>query len=213
MIIALRLLRLAPLPLLGALGRLRLLGRLEGFSEFLVAEEPRGICPRLLFFKLFGRKPPPPLLRRGLRIYLPPPDVDPIDPSAVARGARIRAARVRGEALVLGDRVNGFAEEAPPAAVGVKAAFDVGSVGWEGDFVRLIRGTETSSSLTTSVSSSCSSLTRGSFCSRPTLRWDSARTSARIRMTSRLSAAGSPAKKESISWAWRSSRGVTRSGE
>ena len=85
MIIALRLLRLAPLPLLGALGRLRLLGRLEGFSEFLIAEEPRGICPRLLVFKLFGRKPPPPLLRRGLRIHLPPPDVDPIDPSAVAR--------------------------------------------------------------------------------------------------------------------------------
>ena len=47
---------------------------------------------------------------------------------------------MRGEALVLGNRVNGFAEEAPPAAVGVKAAFDVGSVGWEGDLVRLIRG-------------------------------------------------------------------------
>ena len=221
MIIALRLLRLAPLSLLGALGRLRLLGRLEGFSEFLVAEKPRGIRPRLLVFKRFGRKPPPPLLGRGLRVYLPPPDVDPVDPSAVARGARFRAARVRGEALVLGNRVDGFAEEAPPAAVGVKAAFDVGSVGWEGDIVRLIRGAclhlnrdlLVLESLTTSASSSCSSLTRGSSCSRPTLRWDSVRTSARIKMTSRLSAAGSPAKKESISWAWRSSRGVTRSGE
>ena len=86
MVIALRLLRLAPLSLLGALGRLRLLGRLEGFSEFLIAEKPRGIRPRLLVFKRFGRKPPPPLLGRGLRVYLPPPDVDPVDPSAVARG-------------------------------------------------------------------------------------------------------------------------------
>ena len=219
MTIALRLLRLAPLSLLGALGRLCLLGRLEGFSEFFIAEKPRGIRPRLLVFKRFGGKPPPPLLGRGLRVYLPPPDVDPVDPSAVARGARLRAARVRGEALVLGNRVNGFTEEAPPAAVGVKAAFDVGPVGWEGDVVRLIRGARLHLNRDLLVLDNLSFLLlflldQGLFLLPANVEVGlSANLGAHQNDVKAFRGWVAREEEKSISLAWRSSRGVTRSGE